>query len=144
MAFAGSRHGFLAFEGLEVPLLVLQTKIFLIVLLRQFSPFVFKRRTIIRRVQSAIHNSFRRTLLIGKMNHSPVGLVDIESCEESSVSGDDVASSPRARSPHRSEDSLGMKLFTPIPFPEPKRVIHIRPREHDELTSAVYTSINSS
>ena len=115
--------------------MVLQTKIFLIVLLRQFSPFVFKRRTIIRRVQSAIHNSFRRTLLIGKMNHSPVGL-DIESCEESATSGDDVASYPSTRGSHRAEDLLGMKLFAPIPFPEPKRAIHIRPREHDELISA--------
>ena len=122
----------MAFEGLEVPLLVLQTKVFLIVLLRKYSPFVFKRQTIIRRVQSAIHSSFRRMRLPGKTNQSPAGL-DIESC---ATSGDDVASSPRARVSHRSEELLGMKLFTPIPFPEPKRVIHIRPREHDELISA--------
>jgi hypothetical protein len=51
------RHGFLPLQGLEIPLMVLQTKVFLIVFLQNHSPFVSRRKTFIRKVQMAINKS---------------------------------------------------------------------------------------
>ena len=49
-------HGFLPFRGLEVPLMVLQSKVFLVVLLQRCSPFLSKKRTFIRRIKEVFRS----------------------------------------------------------------------------------------
>lgn len=60
-------------EGLEIPLMVLQTKIFLIVLLQNFSPSISKRTTFIKRIQKAINKSISRHIHASMMSTASVG-----------------------------------------------------------------------
>jgi hypothetical protein len=143
------RHGFLALQGLEIPLMVLQTKVFLIVVLQNYTPFLSTKRTFIRRVQSAIHKQFNRKV----DNQSKSSNLCERSFDMECGHGGGYSAPPSPPStPKRGgsinrecndslsgtkddepEESLAMKLFTGIPFPEPRRVINIRPR--DKLTT---------
>jgi hypothetical protein len=124
--------GFLPLQGLEVPLMVLQCKVFLIVTLRNYAPTVSKRNTFIRRVKSAV--SFR------KIQHAETpeaslrswaGLTDVAEGSNHSIGAWDVEDGPVTaadQSNHRMTPSEALKRFTKIPFPEPKRVIQLKPR----------------
>jgi hypothetical protein len=125
--------------------MVLQTKVFLIVLLQNYSPFLSTKRTFIRRVQSAIHKQFNRKV----DNQSKSSNLCRRSFDLECGSGGGCSAPPSLPStPQRGgsinkdcnfsmpetkdgepEESLAMKLFTGIPFPEPRRVINIRPRD---------------
>lgn len=144
-----SRHGFLPLQGLEVPLMVLQCKVFLVVLLQKYSPTMSKKRTFIRRVRAAIDKSIS-TRITSKRSDS--------SLENGGTTGEVLTvNRSRSHSPdssHRSDVEEGRandsrhndpvlrsnfessalhldvgRLFTKLPFPEPRRVISIRPRE---------------
>ena len=154
--FVSLRHGFLALNGLEVPLLVLQTKVFLIVLLREHSPFLSQRRSFIRRIQTAINESFRRTKAANQGREvSTLGGSDIECGAGDRVKIPDAqrnenlsSSPPTARESDISEDirtadeydkhskeSLAMKLFSFQAFPEPRRATYIRLRDRNCVAS---------
>lgn len=123
-------------QGLEVPLMVLQSKVFLIVTLQKFSPFVSKRKTFIRRVRHTFqgmrgddsrHNlrlqdraTSDETDLINESSSVEMSSTDMECPPPDLEEGDALASDMTP--------SEAMRLFTKIPFPEPKRVIRLRPR----------------
>lgn len=132
--FLVHRHGFLALQGLEVPLMVLQSKVFLLVLLQKYSPSLSKRKTLIRRVKTAMQESFSHMKPSSKRKSSDDG-------NASQSGGDDEDEGyVEARLGSQGGVEIGithsreisqteaMALFTKIPFPEPRRVIHIKPR----------------
>ena len=128
-------YGFLPLQGLEVPLMVLQTKVFLVVLLQNYSPSVSKKRTFMRKVHDAFSKSFtmRQPDHNGadepenqppptNSNHSietALNYLDIEAGEEGTAT-------PTRR--HKGKTEKPERLFTRIPFPEPRQVIHIYAR----------------
>jgi hypothetical protein len=132
---AVNRHGFLPLQGLEVPLMVLHSKVFLLVLLQKYSPSLSKRKTLIRRVKKAVNKSFHG--IKGK-SKTPDDLGSAGGSEDD----EDVSTDIRPTSAGDIEIGVGkcrdislseaMHLFTKIPFPEPKRVIHIKPRGINE------------
>jgi hypothetical protein len=119
-------YGFLPLQGLEVPLMVMQSKVFLIVALRDFSPLVVSRqKSFIRRVQSSLRG-LARDKDDTDLNGSQLG---------NSSDGDDLVGSNRSFDVEAGAATSGevsqteaMRLFTKIPFPEPKRVIRLRAR----------------
>ncbi len=127
------RHGFLPLKGLEVPLMVLQSKVFLAVLLQRFSPYLSKRRTFIRRVTEVLTCSVRpkesvESCSVGKVqgeSMDPIQSLQTSDDFRQAESLDQTASSKR----NEVTQSDAMRLFTKIPFPEPRRVIHIRERD---------------
>jgi hypothetical protein len=133
-------YGFLPFEGLEVPVMVLQTKVFLAVLLQKHSPWepVSKRRTFIRKVHDALINkSFVRpqkdntTPSTVTQENSATGYLP-RSASADSLDTTDLESGTWARNEdrkRRKKQKLPEPRFTLFPFPEPRRVIQIRPRE---------------
>jgi len=171
-------YGFLPLQGLEVPLMVLQSKVFLITALQRFSPYVSKRSTFIRRVQSAVSKRFSQSFSNAKKSSfatdelttthdhnrldTPLGgeisserlpprtASIVNARAHSSDSDLESATMPRTPPPssgrviasqhqsiHRQSSGTtptdAMRLFTKIPFPEPHRVIHFRPRELERL-----------
>ena len=111
-------------QGLEVPLMVLQTKVFLTVTLRKFSPFVSKRRTFIRRVKQSINDMRSNRRLVqedtdgNESSSLEVSLTDLDGYDPEECDRSEQDLTPQAV----------MKLFTKIPFPEPRRVIRLRHR----------------
>ena len=146
------RHGFLPFQGLEVPLLVMQTKVFIVVSLQRFSPFLSKRTTFYRKVKSALRVGVsvhpkspgrrRSTSMVQKElstdKDDDGNDDDNNNIEVSSVEGESSSHGSTTRM-HKIWDSsrqLGdttqsaaMKLFTKIPFPEPRRVLNVQDRK---------------
>ena len=101
-------HGFLPFRGYEVPLLVLQTKMFLVVLLQCHFPSVSKRKTFVRKVHEALSKSF------SSHRHDTVGR--------------DATAQPEEAPPSNDPTIIPERIFKKVPFPEPRRVIQIHPR----------------
>jgi hypothetical protein len=136
--------GFLPFHGLEIPLMVLQSKVFLITVLRRFTPLTSKKRTFIRRVKSVVAEKILQSpLLRNKSGSSKPGEDRPDNSEDQHLNHTDGNRS--FQSQHCSEDletgclpvvdSIGgvtsvdaMRLFTKIPFPEPKKVVYLIPR----------------
>ena len=125
-------NGFLPFKGLEVPLLVLQSKIFLVVLLQRCSPFLSKKRTFIRRIKEVFRSKSDAVdfddLIDDKGDFSSVN------AEESSISKKTSSETNFSRGlgelvQLETTQADAMKLFTKIPFPEPRRVINVRERD---------------
>mmetsp|Transcript_16704 Transcript_16704/g.28331 ORF Transcript_16704/g.28331 Transcript_16704/m.28331 type:complete len:446 (-) Transcript_16704:473-1810(-) len=143
-------HGFLPFRGLEVPLLVLQSKVFIAVLLQRFSPFLSRKRTFYRRIKDAL--SVRKVeqpklpeeLKQMEDSRSPgpglkskrvlpgesfdVSSVAAESASEESITPE-TTMWETSRTLGDTTQSAAMKLFTKIPFPEPRRVLNVRDRK---------------
>lgn len=125
-------HGFLPFKGLEVPLMVLQSKVFLVVLLQRCSPFLSKKRTFIRRMKEVFRSKSDAVDFDG--------LID-DNRDISSVNAEESSMSKRTTNETNISRGLGvmvqsettqadaMKSFTKIPFPEPRRVINVRERD---------------
>lgn len=117
------RHGFLPLQGLEVPLMVLQSKVFLICLLQKFVPVVSKKRTFIRRVRTGVKDIIQHNALMESIRHfqspSTRNLTSPTPTDEEEAPGWDVPQPDF------------MAHFTKTPFPEPRRVIKIRPRVMD-------------
>jgi hypothetical protein len=123
-------HGFLPLQGLEVPLMVLQTKIFLVVLLQNYTPSVSKKRTFMRKVHEAVSKSFTLRQSDESGNQLPPikSIRSIESalCALNIEAGEEDTASPTKR--HKDKTEKPERLFTRIPFPEPRRVIHFHAR----------------
>jgi hypothetical protein len=112
--------------------MVLQSKVFLIVLLQKYTPSLTKRKTLIRRMKTAMTRSWN-----GPKHELATSLFP-----DDTVIGVDEGEDPfAAGQPSSLEDiengetkdpeitqTEAMSLFTKIPFPVPKRVIHIKPR----------------
>jgi hypothetical protein len=123
-------HGFLPFKGLEIPLMVMQSKVFIIRLLQRFEPHISKKRTFIRRVKDAMH----KTQSLREKIHSSVSADEVElgmANRQASISACSNVDSEIF--PGKKDNDLttseAMRLYTKIPFPEPRVVLHVNERE---------------
>ena len=120
-------HGFLPFKGLEIPIMVLQSKVFIISLLQRFSPHISKKRSFIRRVKERL--SIRGDSSSVNSDDLELGLSDrkASSCDSSiqSIGVDGIKSIGVDECLTTTE---AMKLFTKIPFPEPRLALHVNDR----------------
>lgn len=163
------RHGFMPLQGMEVPIMVLQSKVFLVCMLQKFAPVVSKKKTFIRRVRSQVKEfgksirsippelgrsirgsaSFRR----GEVERSKYdegvdsfrrGKQEAENGLSRSFHAPGSRAFTTAGPPMSGDEELCelppppdppqpdfMAHFTKTPFPEPRRVIKIRPRVMD-------------
>lgn len=138
------RHGFLPLQGLEVPLLVLQCKVFLAVVLQQYSPFISRKRTFLRRVKAAIDKSLKSEMT-RKRSDSPSPSTPPSGAHLSRSTtpddsdyhpGDGNYSSSVGRGGRVASATVQLEishLFNKLPFPEPRRGISLRPREDMDL-----------
>jgi hypothetical protein len=127
-------HGFLPFKGLEIPIMVLQSKVFIVTLLQRFSPHISKKRTFIRRVRERL--SVSRASSADLSDHDlEMGLSpkrNVSSSCDSSVDGSNDSHH------HRELTTVeAMKLFTKIPFPEPRLALHVNDRNFSRRDSDV-------
>ena len=154
-------YGFLPLQGLEIPIMILQTKIFLIVLLQKHTlASAGKRQTLMRRISEKITVSLRNI----RSPHRPSSIMD----QNRSRSVDDLCTLERGLQVEPKEGSVGAsvsapstpprpassmspprtlrtsltppadpihieirqeeRLFTRVPFPEPRRPVRIVPR----------------
>lgn len=143
-------YGFLPLQGLEIPIMVLQTKIFLIVLLQNYAPGLSGRRpNFVKRMTEKLSKSLRH-IRSPSLNDVPLVAAgrsrstdDLQAMEEgsSSRSAPSTPTRPKRRSdvsppptpsrldtPKHVEIRHEERLFTNVPFPEPRREIQIRPR----------------
>jgi hypothetical protein len=117
--------------------MVLQSKVFLIVLLQKYSPSLTKRKTLIRRMKTAMTRSWNGPRHELATNLFPAGTVDVDVDENVDETEDAWATGQpsslediengETKDPEITQTEA-MRLFTKIPFPVPKRVIHIKPR----------------
>jgi hypothetical protein len=127
-------HGFLPFKGLEVPLMVLQSKIFVAVLLQKFSPFLSKKRTFIRKLKTAVLTKTRHTdessslKHVHNTKHEEVSSVYAESAGSLEDARHVIPDAVQSKRHGETTQSEAMKLFDKIPFPEPRRVLNVRER----------------
>lgn len=131
-------------QGLEVPLLVLQCKVFLAVVLQHYSPFMSKKRTFLRRVKAAIDKSLKSGTAYKRSDSwspsTPPSGVPLSR----TTTPDDLEHQPGGGSNYSSSAGRGGReaatvhleishLFNKLPFPEPRRGISLRPREDADL-----------
>lgn len=122
-------YGFLPLKGLEVPLMVLQSKVFIAVCLERFSPFLSKKRTFIRKLKSALHKSRFADEQVSEDDPDKYAVSSIYA--ESDCSIENFRNSPGLDHSKLDGDTTqteAMQLFDKIPFPEPRRVMYIRER----------------
>ena len=135
-------------QGMEVPLMVLQSKVFLICLLQKFTPVISKKRTFIRRVRTQIKDkahdiaqSIRYNAVVESIHalRSPSSKsLKPSSSKHFRQSSLNTPAPSDIEAPSLSNPQDGgnspcaqpdfMAHFTKTPFPEPRRVIKIRPR----------------
>jgi hypothetical protein len=125
--------------------MVLQTKVFLIVFLQNHSPFVSRRKTFIRKVQMAINKSIshvRKSSTDGSFGgtlpnaKSADSLVDLELGASIPSTPPRNATASGATTPTKGKDEHDRNeelLFTRVPFPEPRRAIHMRLRGDKDI-----------
>lgn len=111
--------------------MVLQSKVFLIVLLQKYSPSLTKRKTLIRRMKTAMTQSWNGPKHEVAPSLFLSGTVDVDEIDDAWAAGqpsslEDIENG-ETNDPEISQTEA-MRLFTKIPFPVPKRVIHIKPR----------------
>lgn len=141
-------YGFLPLQGLEVPIMVLQTKIFLIVVLQNHTPFwPGKRHNFVRRMTEKLSKSIRQirpevSFSTTQRSRSLDDLSEMERGTSTVPASVSVAPVTPPRSPPRLDDAPPStlrsekhleirqeeRLFTQVPFPEPRRPIQIRAR----------------
>eukprot|EP00527_Entomoneis_sp_CCMP2396_P001794 CAMPEP_0198152200 /NCGR_PEP_ID=MMETSP1443-20131203/58842_1 /TAXON_ID=186043 /ORGANISM="Entomoneis sp., Strain CCMP2396" /LENGTH=295 /DNA_ID=CAMNT_0043818141 /DNA_START=129 /DNA_END=1016 /DNA_ORIENTATION=- len=136
-------HGFLPLHGIEVPLMVMQTKVFLIALLQRFHPCMSMRKNFIRRVQTKVQKSFCSWRNRGNATDPYLSDLDLSTNSDFGDAGGQVPISSNKQQPVVVDDvetcgcrgnishKEAMSMFTKTPFPEPRRVIHLRPRSLD-------------
>jgi len=141
-------YGFLPFQGLEVPLMVLQSKVFLVTLLRRYTPCTSKRKTFIRRVTSAVGQKLMNSPMPMRNKLTiPVGSADDAGNQKVPLSGRIEAHSVPATLPTVVDAEDGrpankpgnsvtpreaMRWFSKLPFPEPRHVVYLIPRVNEE------------
>jgi hypothetical protein len=113
--------------------MVLQSKVFLIVLLQKYSPSLTKRKTLIRRMKTAMTRSRNEPKHELATTLFPAGTVDVDENEDAFAAGqssslEDIENGNGETKDPEITQTEAMSLFTKIPFPVPKRVIHIKPR----------------
>jgi hypothetical protein len=119
--------------------MVLQSKVFLIVLLQKYSPSLSKRKTLIKRMKTTMKTAMNRSVRGPREKLAPNSLPSHfpDGTARTLDEGDDAASAqPSSLMDIETGDTKdpeitqteAMRLFTKIPFPVPKRVIHIKPR----------------
>jgi len=135
--------GFLPFRGQEVPIMVLQSKVFIAVLLHRFSPYLSKKRTFIRTIKKALIKGLSKEEVMLEEAGRDCG-EERADAEVSSIYAESAASDPGTNESTfdglngdpmviqpcgRTTQTEAMKLFDKIPFPEPRRVICVRERQ---------------
>lgn len=114
--------------------MVLQSKVFIAVLLQRCSPFLSKKRTVIRRVKEVLRMSISHGNLEEKeeeeevVNNASIHGEASRAEHKSKITASESMVSLSNRSKETSQTEA-MKLFTKIPFPEPRRVINVRERD---------------
>jgi hypothetical protein len=139
--------------------MVLQSKVFLITLMRQYSPVSLKRKTFIRRVSRVGRTiSERISLSLTPLRGEPCNVNEsvlngAASIDRGKLSDDDIEfgcdvgsvpnriDMPTKTTQTNTDEQVitpanAMKLFTKLPFPEPRRVIFLRLREPELLDRA--------
>lgn len=108
--------------------MVLQCKVFLIVALKEHSPIVSKKRTLIRRMKTAVSQNLNKSLNGLKRNLEQ----ETQSAPRTPQFDRSRSNSPDLEvggSPSKEVSQVdAMRLFDKIPFPEPRRVVYLRPR----------------
>ena len=99
--------------------MVLQSKVFLICLLQKFVPVGSKKKTFIRRVRTGVKDIIQHNALMESIRNFQT---------TQSASADDLEAQTSWEVPPQPDF---MAHFTKTPFPEPRRVIKIRPRVFD-------------
>lgn len=84
----------------------------MIVLLQKYSPFLSKKRTLIRRVREAVSEQFSKSFKSNGADLDRSVDLEIGACSSKEVTQNEA-----------------MRLFTKIPFPEPRRVIQLKSRD---------------
>jgi len=112
--------------------MVLQSKVFLITLLQKFTPFLSKKKTFIRRVKSVSQQVVKsiHSIKVKKGSDDGLGSSEMDESFESSGKNSPPVEEIEDGCPKSGEmtQTDAMRLFTKIPFPEPRRVIKLRPR----------------
>jgi hypothetical protein len=110
--------------------MVMQSKVFIIALLQRFEPHISKKRTFIRRVKDAMQKTHSQR----EKSTSHVSADEVESGMAnqrpsiSACSGVDSEIFPGKKN-NDLTTSEAMRLYTKIPFPEPRVVLHVNERE---------------
>jgi hypothetical protein len=110
--------------------MVMQSKVFIIRLLQRFEPHISKKRTFIRRVKEAIHISHGRR----ETSSSHFSADEVESGMANQQASTSACSDVDSELfPGKKDNDLttseAMRLYTKIPFPEPRVVLHVNERE---------------
>jgi hypothetical protein len=124
-------YGFLPLKGLEVPLMVLQSKVFIAVLCQRFTPFLSRKRTFIRKLKTALKKSKLAEERMAKPVHEQEEVSSLYA--ESASSHEDAryfndAELSESKKCGATTQAAALKLFDKIPFPEPRRVLNVRER----------------
>jgi hypothetical protein len=148
-------YGFLPLQGLEIPIMVLQTKIFLIVLLQHHSPvWPGKRHNFVQRMTKKLSKSIRHirpevsfctttqrsrsTDDLSEMERGMTNTSSVHAPVTPTRSSQRMEEAPPSslRSERHLEIRQEERLYTRVPFPEPRRPIPIRPRPDGVLFPA--------
>jgi hypothetical protein len=139
-------YGFLPFHGVEVPLMVLQSKVFLVTILRSFTPCTSKKKTFIRRVTSAVgqklmNSPMRNRLTIPGGSAEDVGNKKVpHSVRFEAVPAPDILltaiDTEEGRPPNKPDNKVtpreAMLWFSKLPFPEPRHVVYLKPHVNED------------
>jgi hypothetical protein len=122
--------------------MVLQCKVFLAVMLQQYSPFISKKRTFFRRMKAAIDKSLKSGMM-HRRSESPSPSVPRPVNLSRSTTPDDLElqgsfhGSGLGRGASAAKPLEIGNFFTKLPFPEPRRGISLRPRDDLDLLPSV-------
>jgi hypothetical protein len=122
------RYGFLPLNGLEVPLMVLQTKVYLVTVLRKYTPLPSKRRTLLHRVSSAVRQSINGSKAKMQLDVTREFVRPQREPTPSLRSSFSDLERGQGTSSLRVTPSDAMAMFTKIPFPEPIRATYLQER----------------
>lgn len=134
--FLSFSHGFLPFKGLEIPIMVLQSKVFIIAMLQRFSPHISKKRTFIRRVKDRLSISKADSSSVDSQHDLELGLSSPPKPGHRRDNSCDSSINSTGHDSHHHRElttSEAMKLFTKIPFPEPRLALHVNERKRESI-----------
>jgi hypothetical protein len=119
--------------------MVLQCKVFLAVVLQQYSPQISRRRTFFRRVKAAIDKSLKSGVM-SRRSESPSPSAPSPLNLSRSPTPDDLELQGAANGAGLGRGAAAKhlevgNLFTKIPFPEPRRGVSLRPRDDADVPS---------
>ena len=130
-------------RGLEVPVMVLQTKIFLITLLLNYTPFSCRRKTFMQKVQHAVGNTFRHSIskndIVGTHVEPDIELGQHVS-KSTSINSAILSAIPQSEDFQASSTEMTTetnhqhesRILRCLPFPELRHAIYVRPRDEKD------------